>query len=56
MKLYKLQCLNEDGNFESNGYFLKYENAEKRKKEMDSWKMNTRYDIIQNIIEIETED
>lgn len=56
MKFYRLQCLNEDGNIERNGYFLKRENAVKRKTEMDSWKMNTRYGIVQDIIEVETED
>jgi len=56
MKLYRLECLNEDGNIEENGYFLNKENAEKAKSDMDSWKRNGKYGIYQNIIEIETED
>ncbi len=56
MKLYKLECLNEDGQIENNGYYLKKENAENAKSEMDSWGGNISYGIVQNIIEIETED
>lgn len=56
MKAYKLQCLNEDGMIESNGYYSTLEKAEKEKAEMDSWPMNTRYGIKQDIIEIEIED
>lgn len=56
VRLFKLECINEDGDIENNGYFLKRENAEKRKAEMDDWPGNKRYDIIQKIIEVETED
>lgn len=56
MKLYKLECLTEDGIVEENGYYLNKENAEKTKSVMDKWNRNIKYGIIQNIIEIETED
>lgn len=56
MKLYRLECLNEDGDIECNGYYLNKENAELVKAEMDGYRMNTRYEIKQNIVEIETED
>ena len=29
MKLYRLECLTEDGDIECNGYFINKENAEK---------------------------
>ena len=56
MKLFKMTCLNEDGDIETNGYFIDKINAEKAKIEMDIFPMNTRYNIKQNIVEIETED
>ena len=56
MIFYRLECLNEDGDIEENGYFIKKENAELSKKEIDGYKRNIRYGIKQNIIEIETED
>jgi hypothetical protein len=56
MKLYKLECLNEDGNIEENGYYFDRQNAELAKAEMDVYKMNTKYSIKQNIVQIETED
>ena len=56
MKLYKLECLNEDGDIEENGYYLNKENAELSKAEVDGYKMNMKYGIKQNIVEIETED
>lgn len=56
MKIYKLECVNEDGQKEENGYFLHKENAEIFKREMDTWRMNSKYGIEQHIIEIETED
>jgi hypothetical protein len=56
MKLYKLECLNGHGDIEENGYYLDKKNAELAKDEMDREKMNTKYSIKQNIVEIETED
>ena len=56
MKLYKLECLNEDGDFECNGYYINKENAEKACAEMDEYPMNKKYGIIQQIVEIETQD
>lgn len=56
MKLYKLECWNQDGNLEDNGYFLFRENAEKAKLEMDNYPINKQYGIIQHIVEIYTQD
>ena len=56
MKLYKLECLTEDGNTECNGYYLSKENAEKAAQEMDEYPMNKKYSIIQHIVEIETRE
>ena len=56
MKLYRIECLNEDGHIECNGYFLQKENAEKACAEMDEYPMNKKYGIKQQIVEIETED
>jgi hypothetical protein len=56
MKLWKLECYDQYGHHEDNGYFLNKENAKKAKKEHDNMPMNKRYGIKQHIIEIETED
>lgn len=56
MKLYRLECIDQYGIFEINGYFIYEENAKQRKNELDSHKENKRYGIEQNIVEIETED
>ena len=56
MKLYRIECLTEDGNIECNGYFLQKENAEKAGAKLDEYPRNKRYGIIQQIVEIETED
>lgn len=56
MELFKLECLTEDGSIETNGYFLSIDNALIAKLEHDNYKMNLRYGIKQNIIQIETED
>ena len=53
MKLYRLECLTEDGDIECNGYYINKENAEKAGAEMDEYPMNKKYGIIQQIIEIE---
>ena len=52
MKAYKLHCLNEDGQIEENGIYSK-EKAEAVKEEMDKWPMNTRWGILQDIVEID---
>ena len=56
MKIYRLECLTEDGDIECNGYYINKENAEKEGAEMDEYPMNKKYGIIQHIIEIETQD
>lgn len=56
MKLYRLECLTEDGDIECNGYYINKENAEKAGAEMDEYPMNKKYGIIQQIVEIETQD
>ena len=49
-EFYELTCLDEDGYIGSNGYYTSMESAEKAKKEIDGYKMNTKYGIKQNII------
>jgi len=56
MKIYKLECTDQYGYLESNGYFINKGNAEHCKKLIDNYPQNKRYSIIQSIIEIETED
>jgi hypothetical protein len=56
MKLYKLECYDQYGNYECNGYYLIIENAKEVKKEHDNYKSNLKYGIKQMIVEIETED
>ena len=56
MKLYRLECLTEDGDIECNGYYISKDNAEKAGAEMDEYSMNKKYGIIQQIVEIETQD
>lgn len=56
MKIYELECLNEDGHIESNGLFISRENAEISKAELDQEPGNLRYDIKQQIVERETQD
>jgi len=51
MTIYELQCLNEDGNIESNGFFFYKKNAEKAKNKIDKYPCNAKYNIKQNIIE-----
>lgn len=56
MKLYKLECLNTEGDTECNGYYLHKENAEAAAKILDSQGYYKKHRITQNIIEIETSD
>lgn len=56
MKLYKLECLTEDGQVENNGYYANIESAEIKKKYLDSDRRNEKYGIKQTIIEIEVKD
>jgi hypothetical protein len=51
--IYKLECLNEDGATECNGYYEDKEDAEIAKKEIDEYPMNKRYGIKQHIVEEE---
>jgi hypothetical protein len=53
MIIYKLECLNEDGAIECNGYYEDKKDAEIAKKEVDEYPMNKRYGIKQNITEEE---
>ena len=52
-KAYKIECVNEDGNTENNGYYFKKEEAEKEAKILDEQPGNKRYAIIPHVIEIE---
>ena len=56
LKIYKVQCLNEDGQIEVNGYHISLESAEIQKKYLDSDHRNKKYGIKQSIIEIKVED
>lgn len=56
MKLYRLWCMNEDGDEETNGYFVVKLNAQIAKQALDSQKGNKKYGIIQFVEELETED
>ena len=56
MKLYKLECQDQYGYDEENGYYLDKEKAIEAKKEMDEYPGNKRCGIRQNIKEIETVD
>ena len=53
MIIYKLECTNEDGNIEDNGYFFKKEDAEICKEEHDNHPCYKKYGIIQRVVEIE---
>jgi hypothetical protein len=53
MKIYRLTCLNSDGDIEENGFFKKKECAEKEKLELDNQPYYKRYRIEQCIGEIE---
>lgn len=53
MIIYKLECTNQHGEIESNGYFLSEKHAEICKEEHDNHPCNKKYDIIQHIVEIE---
>ena len=56
MKVYKLECLTEDGDIECNGYYFNKENAETAAEKINEYPMNKKYNIIQQIVEIETND
>jgi len=56
MNFYRLECTTEDGLIECNGYFLKKENAEAYKKELDESPYNMKYNIKQHIVECEMSD
>lgn len=48
--------MTEDGIIEENGYFIIEYNAKVKKDILDKEPWNKKYNIKQNIIEIETED
>lgn len=52
MIIYRVDCLNEDGNFEINGHFLNKDDAEKHKEMEDNLSINRKYGIRQYITEI----
>lgn len=52
MIIYRVDCTNEDGNFEINGHFLNRYDAEKHKEAEDNLAMNKKYGILQHITEI----
>lgn len=56
VKIYRLECVNEDGNLECNGYYFNRAIAEKEGKKMDEYPMNKKYSIIQKVVEIEMDD
>lgn len=56
MDIYILQCLNEDGKIEINGYFRYAINAEKARIRRDNYPENLKYEIKHEIIHTETED
>lgn len=51
--IYKIECLNQDGQIEINGHYRHKADAEMMAKKMDNYPENKRYNIIQMIIEIE---
>lgn len=52
MIIYRVECLNEDGNIEINGHFLNKDDAERHKEMEDNLSTNKKYGIRQHIIEI----
>ena len=56
MKFYKIECLNQDGHIECNGYFCNKHIAEDVAKELNNFTINKIYGIVNEVIEIETED
>ena len=56
MKLYRLWCMNEDGDEETYGYYIIKLNADIAKFQLDNESRNKRYKIIQHVEELETED
>lgn len=51
--IYKLECLDNHGQIECNGYFISYNLALKEKEYLDNLKENKKYGIIQNIVKIQ---
>lgn len=56
IRIFKLKCLTEDGDMETNGYYKTREAAELKKDELDKYPMNLKYGIKQQIVEIDLED
>jgi hypothetical protein len=56
IRIFKLECLTEDGDMETNGYYRTKEAAELKKAELDKYRRNIKYGIKQQIVEIDLED
>lgn len=56
IRIFKLECLTEDGDMETNGYYKTRKAAELKKAELDKYPMNLKYGIKQQIVEIDLED
>lgn len=56
MELYRLECINEYGDYEINGHFLDKKNAEIRAREIDNETRSKKYGLVQDIVTIQTED
>lgn len=52
IRIYRVECLTEDGDIEVNGHFKDRKIAELMKAEHDMNKRNIKYGIKQNIVEI----
>lgn len=52
IRIYRVECLTEDGDIEVNGHFKDKKLAELMKAEHDKNKRNIKYGIKQNIVEI----
>jgi hypothetical protein len=56
MKIYMIECTNEDGRQENGGCFINIENAEKEKIVLENQLRNLKYGIKYYIQEVETND
>jgi hypothetical protein len=56
MIIYELHCTTEDGCYESNGFYMKRQNAETMKYYVDKQEQNLKYGIVQIISEREILD
>lgn len=56
MNVYELRCLNQDGQIETNGFFLNLKDAEEEKRQQDNYPMNRSYGIEQSILTHEVKE